>query len=219
MRWLAWTMLMAAVLGAASLNDELNPVRTHPHGAADTAVERLIIKLREAAGATAVIAAAVAPEQAQIEAGRQRVALLAGRHGLVLKSTRAITATMHVMHLEFPLSAASLATTLETLRADPEVEYAEVDQRRYAHATPNDSLFLTQQWYLQNSSTTPSAIDAMTAWDTTTGSATLVIADLDTGVRYDHPDLLAASAAAACCRATASFPMRSSRTAAHALGR
>src|SRR5205807_2705851 len=102
MRWLAWTMLMAAVLGAASLNDELNPVRTHPHGAADTAVERLIIKLREAAGATAVIAAAVAPEQAQI--------------------------------------------------------------------------------------------DAMTAWDTTTGSATLVIADLDTGVRYDHPDLLAASA-------------------------
>ena len=194
MRWLAWTMLMAAVLGAAGLNDELNPVRTHPHGAADTAVERLIIKLREAAGATAVIAAAVTPEEAQIEAGRQRVALLAGRHGLMLKSTRAITARMHVMHLEFPLSAESLATTLETLRADPEVEYAEVDQRRYAHATPNDSLFLTQQWYLQNSSTTPSAIDAMTAWDTTTGSATLVIADLDTGVRYDHPDLLAASA-------------------------
>src|SRR5438874_2557141 len=89
MRWLAWTMLMAAVLGAASLNDELNPVRTHPHGAADTAVERLIIKLREAASATAVIAAAVTPEEAQIEAGRQRVALLAGRHGLMLKSTRA----------------------------------------------------------------------------------------------------------------------------------
>src|SRR5438552_2180153 len=194
MRWLAWTMLMAAVLGAASLNDELNPVRTHPHGAADTAVERLIIKLREAASATAVIPAAVTPEEAQIEAGRQRVALLAGRHGLMLKSTRTITARMHVMHLEFPLSAESLATTLETLRADPEVEYAEVDQRRYAHATPNDSLFLTQQWYLQNLSTTPAAIDAMTAWDTTTGSATLVIADLDTGVRYDHPDLLAASA-------------------------
>src|SRR6184192_2672814 len=194
MRWLAWTMLMAAVLGAAGLNDELNPVRTHPHGAADTAVERLIIKLREAASATAVIPAAVTPEEAQIEAGRQRVALLAGRHGLMLKSTRAITARMHVMLLEFPLNAEMLATTLETLRADPEVEYAEVDQRRYAHATPNDSLFLTQQWYLQNLYTTPAAIDAMTAWDTTTGSATLVIADLDTGVRYDHPDLLAASA-------------------------
>src|SRR5213082_342154 len=189
MRWLAWMMLMAAVLGAASLNDELNPVRTHPHGAADTAVERLIIKLREAAGATAVIAAAVTPEQAQIEAGRQRVALLAGRHGLMLKSTRPITARMHVVHLEPALAGESVATTLEALRADPEVEYAEVDQRRYAHATPNDSLFLTQQWYLQNSATTPSAIDAVTAWDTTKGSTGLVIADLDTGVRFEHPDL------------------------------
>src|SRR2546429_4673396 len=194
MRWLAWTMLMAAVLGAASWSDDLSRVRTHPLGAADTAVERLIIKLREAAGATAVIAAAVTPEEAQIEAGRQRVAVLAGRYGLMLKNTRAITARMHVMHLESVLAAETLATTLEALRADPEVEYAEVDQRRYAHAPPNDPLFATQQWYLQNSPTTPSAIDAITAWGTTTGSATLVIADLDTGVRYDHPDLLATSA-------------------------
>jgi serine protease len=194
MRWLAWTMLMAAALGAASLTDEFNPVRTHPHGAADAAVGRLIIKLRETASAGAVTAAAVESEEAQIEAGRQRVAILAGRHGLMLKTTRAITARMHVMHLESALTAETLATTLETLRADPEVEYAEVDQRRYAHAAPNDTLFATQQWYLQNSATTPAAIDAMTAWDTTTGSATLVIADLDTGVRYDHPDLLATSA-------------------------
>jgi len=34
MRWLAWTMLMAiaAGAGAAGVNSELNPVRTHPHG-------------------------------------------------------------------------------------------------------------------------------------------------------------------------------------------
>ena len=32
------------------------------------------------------------------------------------------------------------------------------------------------------------------AWDTTTGSPGLVIADLDTGVRFDHPDLRSASA-------------------------
>ncbi|TLY65863.1 MAG: hypothetical protein E6K47_14785 [Gammaproteobacteria bacterium] len=202
MRWLPWTMLLAIAVGAgaAGLSGEFNPVRTHPHGTAKAAAaERLIIKLREPAGAAAatgapITAAAVTPEEAQIEAGRQRVAVLAGRYGLMLKNTRAITARMHVMHLESVLAAETLATTLEALRADPEVEYAEVDQRRYAHAPPNDPLFATQQWYLQNSPTTPSAIDAITAWGTTTGSATLVIADLDTGVRYDHPDLLATSA-------------------------
>jgi serine protease len=198
MRSLAWTVLMAIAFGAgaAGLNSEYNPVRTHPHGAADAAVERLIIKLRSAGGSAAVTAAAASPEEALIEAGRQRAAVLAGHHGLALKMIRPITARMHVMHLEPSLGAESVASTLDALRADPEVEYAEVDQRRYAHATPNDSLFLTQQWYLQNSATTPTtpaSIDAMTAWDTTTGSSTMVIADLDTGVRYDHPDLLATS--------------------------
>jgi serine protease len=194
MRWLAWTMFIGGALGVAGLSTEFNPVRTRSHATADAAVERLIIKLRPTASAGAVTTAAVASEEAQIEAGRQRVAVLAGRHGLMLKMTRAITARMHVVHLDPALAAESLAKTLEALRADPEVEYAEIDQRRYAHATPNDTLFATQQWYLQNSAATPAAIDATTAWDTTMGSATLVIADLDTGVRYDHPDLLATSA-------------------------
>src|SRR5262249_10090439 len=71
-------------------------------------------------------------------------------------------------------------------QSDPQVEYAVADQRRYALAIPNDPLF-TGQWFLQSAQ--PSAIDAATAWDTTTGRNDLVIADVDTGVRYDHPDL------------------------------
>src|SRR5438045_9012257 len=100
MRWLAWTMLLAIAVGAgaAGLSGEFNPVRTHPHGTAKAAAaERLIIKLREPAGAAAatgapITAAAVTPEEAQIEAGRQRVAVLAGRYGLVLKNTPRLTA-------------------------------------------------------------------------------------------------------------------------------
>src|SRR5262249_6834852 len=82
---------------------------------------------------------------------------------------------------------------LARLRQDPQVLYAEPDHQRYPHAVPNDPLF-AQQWFLMPSSAvTPSAIDAQTAWSTSTGAATLVIADIDTGVRFEHPDLLAAA--------------------------
>ncbi len=79
---------------------------------------------------------------------------------------------------------------LAQLRADPQVEYAVVDQRRYVQAvTPNDPLY-NEQWYLQAvSAAAPAALDATDAWTTTTGTSSVIIADIDTGVRPDHPDL------------------------------
>lgn len=47
--------------------------------------------------------------------------------------------------------------------------------------TPNDPLY-TQQWYIP-------AIQADAVWDTTTGDTSQVIAFLDTGVDWHHPDL------------------------------
>jgi serine protease len=82
----------------------------------------------------------------------------------------------------------SAEALLARLRADAAVESVDVDQHRYAHAVPNDPL-AADQWYEQNNQ--PSAIDAITAWDTTTGRDDIVIADLDTGIRSDHPDLSA----------------------------
>lgn len=70
------------------------------------------------------------------------------------------------------------------------MEFADPDRRRYPHAIPNDPLYVNQ-WYEQNAQ--PAAIDAVTAWDTATGRNDIVIADLDTGIRYDHPDLGAAA--------------------------
>jgi len=43
------------------------------------------------------------------------------------------------------------------LRADPDVESVDIDQRRFPHAVPNDPLF-TGQWYEQ--ATQPAGIDA-----------------------------------------------------------
>jgi serine protease len=175
---------------AAAGTNERNPVRTHPAVAADPAEQRVLVKLRSGAAATAHAQAlqVVRPDQANAANGTLQA--LALRANLTFKQSREITNGLHLLQVQ---SAAGESTeaTLARLRADSQVESVDLDQRRFAHAVPNDPLF-TGQWYEQ--ATQPAGIDAVTAWDTTTGRSDVVIAELDTGVRYDHPDLLAATA-------------------------
>jgi serine protease len=133
---------------------------------------RLLVKLRPgAAGAET----------------RPELDALAARTGMELLETRTIVDGIHLMRGR---SAESVQRTLRRLRHDPRVQYAELDRRRYAKATPDDPLF-SSQWYLQD--TEPSAVDALGAWTMTTGMDGVVIAELDTGVRFSHPDLRNAS--------------------------
>jgi len=180
MRWLLCLSLLA-VTGTPGSAVEVNPVRTHPHGTSATAAQQLIIKLHAGSAATGVAAT-------QPSATRERVAALAIRSGVRLVAHRPVTALIHAVQVEAATGDA-VGATLARLRADPDVEYAVRDERRYIHGAPNDPLY-PQQWYLQTAAATPSAVDALDAWSTTTGSATLVIADIDTGVRPDHPDLM-----------------------------
>jgi serine protease len=122
------------------------------------------------------------------------VVALSGRTGVALRQARKIKDNLRVLEVGTLAAPGSVAAALARLRADPDVQYAELDQRRYPHAIPDDSLF-PGQWYLQNSTLTPSAVDAVSAWDISTGSSGVVVAVLDTGVRYDHPDLAPAGSA------------------------
>jgi len=74
---------------------------------------------------------------------------------------------------------------LQTLQSNPNVEYAEPNYIVTAFATPNDPN-LGRQYYL--SQTSDADIDATEAWDLQTGTD-VVIAVIDTGVDYNHPDL------------------------------
>lgn len=169
-RWRALLVALFTLAGTtAGAAAESNPVARQPAAAAEPAVRRLLVKLQDtgASGPSAL-------------ASRGRFRLVESHH---------LASGLHAMQVQPENSGETLATTLARLRADPSVQFAEVDERRYAHAAPNDPLF-TGQWYLQSAATNLSAVDAVSAWNTTTGSVGLVIAELDTGVRFDHPDLL-----------------------------
>ncbi len=88
-----------------------------------------------------------------------------------------------------------LDAMLAAYQADPNVEYAEPNIIFRALETdvfPGDTLF-AQQWALNNTGqtggTADADIDAPEAWNVITGSTGILIAVVDTGVDYTHPDL------------------------------
>ncbi len=83
--------------------------------------------------------------------------------------------------IELP-AGMDVASGLDYYRGLPGVAYAEPNYRIRLYKTPNDP-----RWPLWGLN----AIHAPQAWDQTTGSTNIVVATLDTGVDYTHPDLAA----------------------------
>ena len=83
---------------------------------------------------------------------------------------------------------------LKFYRGHPAVLYAEPNWIVHTQATPDDPRF-GELWALhntgQNGGTPDADIDAPEAWDLTTGSSDVVVAVIDTGIDYTHPDLAA----------------------------
>jgi serine protease len=139
-------------------------------GAAWADVGRVIVKFRSDSTI-----------QAQ-ESDSARMRIMSKQTGLDVVASHVLTGRMHAVRAE-GVSSRELAAQLA---ARVDVEYAVPDERRFIAAVPNDSLY-SEQWYLQSTQT--SAINAQTAWDTTTGSSSVVVAVVDTGILPNHPDL------------------------------
>ena len=188
--------LLFALAGNAAWA-ERTPPRALP--LAEDSGNRVIVKFKTSASllrAHALSASSSGPAAAT--ALDERAAVLGARLGLRLRAGPALTDRAQVV-LADGIDARTLAAQLAR---DPEVEYAEVDRRARRTLVPNDPRFASVavgassggpavgQWYLRApAGEVASSIDAVSAWDTTTGSASIVVAVLDTGVRFNHPDL------------------------------
>ena len=147
----------------------------------------------------ALAAASRAEDAAQV--GAARAERLGARTGLGLRGGARISDRAQVVFAS-GMSSAQLA---RRLAADGDVESVVIDHRRFRTSAPNDPLYaagqpdnpgpVVGQWYLRAPDTVArAAIDAESAWSVTPGRPDVVVAVLDTGVRFDHPDLGRAAA-------------------------
>jgi serine protease len=119
----------------------------------------------------------------------QRASKLTSTAGVALQHKRNGWGRTEVYKLDRMMAKAEMQSVLDRLNADPDVEYAVADKRRFAHQLPSDPMVASQWYLLTNTTDTPAATRTDQAWDVTTGSSATIVAVLDTGVRPDHPDL------------------------------
>ncbi len=76
-----------------------------------------------------------------------------------------------------------LDAALSALRNDPNIKFAERDYYGRAAVVPNDPCVVSgSEWHLN-------AIQTYAAWDITMGKSNVVVAVVDSGISFTHPDL------------------------------
>ena len=107
--------------------------------------------------------------------------------GVSLTYVREMSGDAYVLSLPERMPLTDVAAIAESLSALPEVEYAEPDAIMVPMLTPNDPHY-GNQWHYFAPGPGHYGINAPAAWDITTGSASIVVAVIDTGIT-NHVDL------------------------------
>ncbi|AXM16116.1 MULTISPECIES: S8 family peptidase [Xanthomonas] len=207
------TLLLSAVLATApfqlhAANDPLEQrgLVDSPVPDGSPAAGRLIVKYRPSIGSDALRASILssAARRANLLPPSSNAARSAPMAARVLRTSGTGAS---VLRLTGHLTTAEQTRLLTELRADPAVEYAQLDRMMQpvldlvgsaalpaqARATaqhtdpavPNDKFYAKYQWHMQDSA---GGIRAPKAWETSTGGG-VVVAVIDTGILPDHPDL------------------------------
>jgi serine protease len=128
-----------------------------------------------------------------------RARALAARVGLELRAGADVSPRAHVVFGR-GMTSQQLA---QRLARESDIEHAVPDLRRRVSTVPNDPLYLAGppvsagaggpavgQWYLRApAGEVQSSINVEPAWDLAPSHTDIVVGVIDTGVRFDHPDL------------------------------
>jgi len=145
--------------------------------------DQLIVKFRDPAlGVAATVGAA------QVQA-------LSNRAGVTLAHQRPMSNGAQVFKLATRMPIAEVEAIAGRLRTDPSIQSVEPDRILLPQLAPNDPLYLIDplnangsQWYLKAPTTDLGAANLPGAWDITTGSSSMVVAVIDSGL-VPHADI------------------------------
>lgn len=169
-------VLWAGVAAGPEARRKLQRLKAFDPAMAEATVLGVIVKFRDPAYAARAQRGESLPpaELARLEA----------IVGLPLAGSRAMSGGAFVVDFAAPITGLAAAALVQRLESDPAIEHASPNEVVQPVLTPNDS-FYDKQWSL----TDPvGGIDAPRAWDITTGATGTVVAVIDTGMLYAHPE-------------------------------
>ncbi|HJV64312.1 MAG TPA: S8 family serine peptidase [Geomonas sp.] len=180
--WLLTLVLsQAAPALAAEPSPPANGVRARSTAAlaapaAESQTDRLIVKYKDSS-----------PERGA--SGASQADRLSKRAGLALRHHHAMSGNAQVFSLPKRMARQDAEAVARRLAGDPAVEYAEPDLILTTLLVPNDTSYASQ-WHYQSPDTDHevAGINLPPAWEMTTGSSSVVVAVLDTGI-VNHADL------------------------------
>ncbi|MCA2002324.1 MAG: S8 family peptidase, partial [Chloroflexi bacterium] len=174
-----FALILAAALLLPASPTAAKPQAQEASGGIPT--DRIIIKYKEGTSAQAEPSASAL------------MSSLSAAAGVPLEYVRPMSGDAHVLKLSERLPESQVEAISASLMTLSGVEYAEPDRIKRPALIPNDASYSSDQWNLMLD-TVPDGngvaygINAEPAWDTTTGSESVVVAVVDTGVT-SHEDL------------------------------
>ena len=120
-----------------------------------------------------------------------QTATLAAKINRPLQFSRAMSGDAQIMTLP-NATESELMATVDELNANADalgLEYASLNGWRRIALAPTDPLY-ADQWHYQTQTATNWGANLPGAWDITTGSNNIRIGVLDTGILFNHPDLV-----------------------------
>jgi serine protease len=180
---IGWGLILG--LGLVSSYDSAHAqTLTHPllsNQLTNASTDRFILKLKDSVELSAK------PTVRRLEKESEFLNEITQTNRLDATWIRAGTLGTHVLKWGASVRLSDRESMLNRLKADPRVEFAESDLAMTGMALPNDVSF-GSQWALQSTANRAGArFDK--AWDLVKGSSAVIVAVVDTGVRYDTPEL------------------------------